>query len=331
LTAYVEITPHDLVKGRPTTISSPFVESDPVWGEIEDVGGVPPALLQRLVHYFSTYTLFPCAAVRVEVGAPIWPRADEAARAPRSARGAQRLRRARRNGSRRHRVGRRGREPRRDAEVASIAPPRPRGIRTRLDSGSWCPTDDRGGGEKGMDLIRTRTKAMYARRSSRQGGFSLLEVLIAVSVFGVAMAAATGYQIASLALSRSNQDLSAATDAAQSVLETLRAEEDFALIFSRYNAVGVPGNAFDVRGLEPALDDPDGRVGEIVFPGDGVSLDETVTDRLLGMPRNLNLDDDQDDLDVAADYRILTVMVRVRWRGASGNMQVQMVGTLAER
>jgi prepilin-type N-terminal cleavage/methylation domain-containing protein len=182
-----------------------------------------------------------------------------------------------------------------------------------------------------MDPIRTRTKAMRVRGSSRSGGFSLLEVLIAVSVFGVAMAAATGYQIASLALSRSNQDLSAATDAAQSMLETLRAEEDFALIFSRYNAVGAPGNAFDVRGLEPALDDPDGRVGEVIFPGDGVNLAENVADRLLGMPRDLNLDDDEDDVGPTIDYRILPVMVRVRWRGSKGDMQVQLVGTLARR
>jgi hypothetical protein len=164
-------------------------------------------------------------------------------------------------------------------------------------------------------------------------------VLIAVSIFGVAMAAATGYQIASLALSRSNQDFSAATDAAQSVMESMRSEEDFTLVFARYNAEplddpasGVsPGNAFDVRGLEPALDDPDGRVGEVIFPGDGVNLAENVADRLLGMPRDLNLDDDEDDVGPTIDYRILPVMVRVRWRGSKGDMQVQLVGTLARR
>lgn len=185
-----------------------------------------------------------------------------------------------------------------------------------------------------MDIMFRRTSAR-----GRRGGFSLLELLIAVSVFGVSMAAATAYQIASLALSRSNQDLAAATDAAQSVLESLRAEPEFQAIYVRYNedpdddpaGPAAPGNAFDVRGLEAALDDADGRVGEIVFPGDGTRLRENGNDRALGMPRDLDLDDSIDGTDQSDDYRVLPVLVRVRWRGASGNMQVQLVGTLARR
>jgi inorganic pyrophosphatase len=46
------------------------LESDPVWGAIEDVEGVPPALLQRLVHYFATYKLEPGGGNRGVVGAP---------------------------------------------------------------------------------------------------------------------------------------------------------------------------------------------------------------------------------------------------------------------
>ena len=86
-----------------------------------------------------------------------------------------------------------------------------------------------------------------------------------------------------------------------------------------------------MRGLEPLRDDPDGRVGEVVFPGDGVVLREDQNDRLLGMPRDLDLDDKTDAADHAANYRVLPVLVRVRWRGPGGVQQIQLVGTLARR
>ena len=172
-----------------------------------------------------------------------------------------------------------------------------------------------------------------------RSGFSLLEILVAVAVFGITMAALTTTQVTTVALSRANLETSAALDAAQSVMEAIRDEDDFTKIFAHWNGTTAddagevaPGNAFDVRGLEPAADDDDGRVGEIVFPGDGKKLREDVTDRMLGMPRDLNLDGGPlDGKDHAADYRILPVMVRVRWTGASGVHEMEVVGTLARR
>ena len=152
------------------------------------------------------------------------------------------------------------------------------------------------------------------------------------------MAALTSSQLATIALSRSNRELSAATDAAQAVMEALRDEDDFRQVFARWNDTvdddpdaASPGNAFDVRGLEPLRNDPDGRVGEVIFPGDGVTLRENVNDRTLGMPRDLDLVDGVDADDHAGDYRILPVIVRVRWSGAAGTQQIQLTGTLAQR
>ena len=191
-----------------------------------------------------------------------------------------------------------------------------------------------------------KTGRPCSSQRARRGGFSLLEILLTVAVFGIAMAGLTGSQLTSIALSRSNREASSALDAAQSVLEQIQDEvnqiqdeDDFKLIYARWNArtdddppgFVSPGNAFDVRGLEPLGDDPDGRVGEVVFPGDGKVLREDLTDRLLGMPRDLDLDGETDAADHAEDYRILPVLVRVRWRSSSTAQQVQLVGTLARR
>lgn len=46
------------------------LESDNVWGHISDIGGVPRALLDRLIHYFATYKFLPDAKQRVTVGEP---------------------------------------------------------------------------------------------------------------------------------------------------------------------------------------------------------------------------------------------------------------------
>ncbi len=46
------------------------LESDQVWGHISDIGGVPRALLERIVHYFATYKFLPDAPDKVTVGEP---------------------------------------------------------------------------------------------------------------------------------------------------------------------------------------------------------------------------------------------------------------------
>lgn len=46
------------------------LESDNVWGHISDIGGVPRALLDRILHYFATYKFLPDSPGKVSVGEP---------------------------------------------------------------------------------------------------------------------------------------------------------------------------------------------------------------------------------------------------------------------
>lgn len=46
------------------------LDNDPLWGEVHDLSAVPPALIERLRHYFMTYKLVPGDKSPVTVGAP---------------------------------------------------------------------------------------------------------------------------------------------------------------------------------------------------------------------------------------------------------------------
>ncbi len=46
------------------------LESDHIWGQITDIGGVPRALLDRIIHYFATYKFLPDSPAKVTVGEP---------------------------------------------------------------------------------------------------------------------------------------------------------------------------------------------------------------------------------------------------------------------
>ena len=43
------------------------MRDDYVWGEAQEIGDLPPALLERIEHYFSTYKLVPGEPPNIEV------------------------------------------------------------------------------------------------------------------------------------------------------------------------------------------------------------------------------------------------------------------------
>lgn len=168
----------------------------------------------------------------------------------------------------------------------------------------------------------------------REGGFSLVEVSILAVLLLVAIGGLSGAVLSSLRLSRTTEESAVADEAARALAARMQ-NTNFRDIFRTYNAstaddpggagTGV-GAAFDVRGLAPRRNDPDGRVGRIVFPsfdlGGGLEgLGEDVVDARLGIDENgrdLNGNGATHD-DAKDDYLLLPVRLIVEWVGAGGN------------
>jgi len=175
-----------------------------------------------------------------------------------------------------------------------------------------------------------------AEGSGVRGGFALLELTIALVALAITLTGVSALVTSSLSLGESNDETGVSREGASSMLDTLRGTP-FAEVFARFDATSgddpaggaSPGAGFSVLGLDPVPGDPDGLVGEIQFPGDGVTLREDFQDRELGMPRDLNGDGVIDSLDHSTDYIVLPVRVRILWRTTHGTRTLDLVTTLA--
>lgn len=162
-------------------------------------------------------------------------------------------------------------------------------------------------------------------------------MLIAFAVLVVAVGGVSLSFVGALDVQRSSQERQRALDAAESVLESMKAAP-YAEVFARYNAdplddpiANAPGASFAVLGLAPAVGDPDGQPGEIEFPTNAAGeLVETVNDAFLGMPRDLDGSGAPDAGDKSGVYRLLPVAIRVRWQGVSGVREVSLVTNLSD-
>ena len=171
---------------------------------------------------------------------------------------------------------------------------------------------------------------------------TLLELTVVTSILVVGFLALSQTIVTSMQVTRVNRETALATDALRGTMEALQGDQAFANLFNQYNddplddvAFPAPGSGFDVPGLQAAPDDPDGRVGEILFPAidtaAGLELHETTEAPEFGMPRDLNGDGDDLDGNVEDSYAILPVIVRLRWSGHSGVREMEVRTLLAER
>ena len=175
--------------------------------------------------------------------------------------------------------------------------------------------------------------------SGGRRGTSFVEITLAMSILLVVLLSFSLVLGSSINVSDSEGEQSLAREAARTMLEELGGTP-FDQVFVRYNVdpgddpagVPAPGAAFDVEGLDPLTDDPDGRVGEILFPTDDlVALREDVGDPAFGMPRDINADGAVDGFDHTSDYALLPVLVRVQWLGRGGRNAVELKTILKER
>lgn len=173
---------------------------------------------------------------------------------------------------------------------------------------------------------RAQPVAAQRRRWTSRAGFTLLELVIVMSVLTISVAIFSSTVASTARWGPAAQKMSLASEAARGRLETLRSEP-FGQVFALYNSdpsddpLGpgtAPGPGFAVPGLEPMPGDPDGLVGEVLFSSPGPTLHENVDLPLLGMPRDLTGDSFADDRDHAGDYVLLPALVRVRWQESGG-------------
>lgn len=191
--------------------------------------------------------------------------------------------------------------------------------------------------------MMTKTGREPARRASARAGFTLIEMMFAMTILVIAIAGLGASMLSAFGANRSNRELAVAQQAAQRMIEELRAAP-FREVFALYDAStandaglsrAAPGANFAVPGIEPRAGDADGRAGLIWFPVDvpgaaGV-LRETVADVVMGMPRDLNSDGVVDAGDRSADYLVLPVRIRIEWRGTEGPRTYDVETVLCER
>lgn len=164
--------------------------------------------------------------------------------------------------------------------------------------------------------------------------------MIAIAVMSVGLLGFTQAMVTALRAQLLARQQSIATEAARRQIEIMGATQ-FTEVFRRFNATStddpggivVPGANFAVPGLTAQVGDADGLPGEVIFPVDATApsvLREDLVDSSLGTPLDLDVDGALDGADHSGNYRMLPVVVIVRWRGAAGQGQIQLETILGE-
>ncbi len=184
---------------------------------------------------------------------------------------------------------------------------------------------------------RASRTTLAGRAVQARSGFTLVEVSVVTLVLVLTIAAVSASIGSTGQLLETGRETALAYEGLRAAAEELQAAP-VTQAFASFNddpnddpggAGAAPGSAFDVLGLSPQADDPDGRVGRIVFPTVGGALREDLDDPGLGLPRDLSGDGVVDAADHADDYVVLPARVIVEWRGANGDrsLAVEVVVT----
>ncbi|MFT4539930.1 MAG: prepilin-type N-terminal cleavage/methylation domain-containing protein [Planctomycetota bacterium] len=201
-------------------------------------------------------------------------------------------------------------------------------------------TVSKGFGDTGMEQKQRNKVLRNHRELALNGGFSMVEVMIAMVILVVGVSGYSSAIISTSLSSETTREMRAATESAWSAMEEIQGT-DFANSFASFNSdpaddPGVAGSAagadFSVDSLSAVEGDADASVGEIILPAIWVEGDLQLREDAdlpeLGMPRDLSGDGVIDDLDHSDDYIILPVLVRMSWEGSSGPIELNFRTTL---
>ncbi|MEM7310380.1 MAG: prepilin-type N-terminal cleavage/methylation domain-containing protein [Planctomycetota bacterium] len=171
--------------------------------------------------------------------------------------------------------------------------------------------------------------SVLKRGRGRCGGFTMIELAIAMSILMIGLVSAASATMRMHHLRKQNRERIVAQNAARSIAERIHAQsyrfsespatwsEELLDVFS---PGGTFGDTFDASILNSPSEDQE-LPGQIIFV-----TDERLTDAdlgiELGMPRDLNGDGDANDADVTNDARLLPVVIRITWRGQAGIQQL---------
>lgn len=185
------------------------------------------------------------------------------------------------------------------------------------------------GGRAEPERQKSLVKARMGKGVRRGGsGFTLIEIAFATTVLLVALMSMSASIFSLHSLRRQNRERTLARNACVTRVESAHSVARSAVDqpgawATNVVAASCPGGGldldFDIPGLTPWPGET--HVGKVTFV-----VDETLTDAALGvalgMPRDLDGDGLIDNHDVRDTARILPVIVRARWDGVRGRVQI---------
>ncbi len=158
-------------------------------------------------------------------------------------------------------------------------------------------------------------------RRGRAGGFTLIEVVISMTVLVLALMGMVSVIVHTTRHNAVNRENQAAMRAAEKKIEEM-VNRPFDTVLAAFSSTagGNPGPDFDVPSLissgAPA------KVGKVRFPVNGAGqLVEVGTGAFLGMPADLDLDGNGiagESTSVSATYQILPLEIQMNWKGVHG-------------
>jgi len=188
-------------------------------------------------------------------------------------------------------------------------------------------------------LIKTRHHQPNRSVASR-GGFTLVEVMIAIVVGTVATYILSTSVTAAVANTISRQQQAVAAEGAMNCMEQIRSmpvESVFALFnddpSDDPDGAGTAfGSFFDVEGLAPTCDETGAprAIGRVLLPGAGALLDETLDQPEFGLPRDLDGDLLVLPGDCSKQYLLLPVTIRIEWRSRLGDRKLELSTLLVD-